>query len=122
MRADTGVERDRETERETGTMLSSRDKRTERKRTDGFVEVLGRGVSSHYYQNISTRDQGVSLSLLNWIFITRVVSRFYVEKSHEDFPALPANEFGDLVEAKDLIKCGSTFTKTPLFEPTADLG
>jgi hypothetical protein len=50
----------------------------------------------------------------------RVVSRFYVEKSHEDFPTLPANEFGDLVEAKDLINGGSTFTKTPLFFRQSD--
>ena len=69
----------RETGRETGTMLSSRDKRTERKRTDGFVKILGIGVLSLYDQNISTRDKGVSsgylLSLLNWIFITRLIGR-----------------------------------------------
>ena len=63
-RAGARLDEGRETERETGTMLSSRDKRTERKRTDGFVEVLGRGVSSLYYQNISTRDQGVSSGYL----------------------------------------------------------
>ena len=64
-RAGARLDEGRETERETGTMLSSRDKRTERKRTDGVVvEVLRRGVSSLYYQNISTRDQGVSSGYL----------------------------------------------------------
>lgn len=53
-RAFTRLDGGRETERETGTMLSSSDKRTERKRTDGFVGILGRGVPSLYYQNIST--------------------------------------------------------------------
>ena len=56
MRANTRVERDRETERETGTYNAkvAETKERDRKRTDGFVEILGRGVSSLYYQTIST--------------------------------------------------------------------
>ena len=45
-RAGTRLDGGRETERKTGTMLSRRDKRMEQKRTDGFVEVLRRGVRS----------------------------------------------------------------------------
>ena len=62
MRADTGVERDRTGNRYNAKIAET--KEPDRKRTDGFVEVLGRGVSSLYYQNISTRDQGVSSGYL----------------------------------------------------------
>ena len=43
MRANTRVERDRETERETGTYNAkvAETKERDRKRTDGFVEILG---------------------------------------------------------------------------------